>query len=198
MSGHLTGPHDATTAEAIVRGTATEFPVLALQGSIEAVEEMLLRMIWHLQLAGFTAGRQRNPSGLISKDKLTIQLTNGWHAYDVLSDSATGSMDVHFDEVGSPQYVASPGIADGADNPDPEPEPPPASPVIPYDENKSIEFGQACNDVYLQAHAAIDPGMVSVHSSRAAWDYYVGGLDWPTSKKKHLNEFRAVYGLPPI
>ena len=29
-------------------------------------------MIWHLHLAGFQAGRQRNPSGAISIDKLTI------------------------------------------------------------------------------------------------------------------------------
>ena len=29
-------------------------------------------MIWHLRLAGFQAGRQKNPSGAISDDKLTI------------------------------------------------------------------------------------------------------------------------------
>lgn len=71
-------------------------------------------------------------------------------------------------------------------------------PMIPYDEAKSIEFGHACNDVYAEAGAPQDPGMVSVHSSRAAWDYYVGGLPWPESKRKHINEFRAVYGLPPV
>jgi hypothetical protein len=71
-------------------------------------------------------------------------------------------------------------------------------PMIPYDEGKSIEFGLACNDVYTESGAPFDPGMVAVHSSRAAWDYYVGGLAWEDSKKKHLNNFRAVYGLPPI
>jgi hypothetical protein len=70
--------------------------------------------------------------------------------------------------------------------------------MIPYDEAKSIEFGLACNDVYTESGAAFDPGMVSVHSSRAAWDYYVGGLAWPDSKRKHINEFRAEYGLPPV
>lgn len=69
--------------------------------------------------------------------------------------------------------------------------------MIPYDESKSIEFGLACNDVYAESGAAFDPGMVSVHSSRAAWDYYVGGMSWSSSKKKHINEFRAEYGLPP-
>jgi hypothetical protein len=70
--------------------------------------------------------------------------------------------------------------------------------MIPYDEAKSVEFGQECNKVYEESGAAKDPGMVSVHSSRAAWDYYVGGMSWEDSKKKHVNEFRAEYGLPPI
>ncbi len=76
--------------------------------------------------------------------------------------------------------------------------PEPGEPVIPYDEAKSIDFGLACNDVYTESGAPFDPGMVSVHSSRAAWDHYVGGLSWEQSKRKHINEFRAVYGLPPI
>lgn len=70
--------------------------------------------------------------------------------------------------------------------------------VIPYDEAKSVEFGLACNDVYNESGATPDPGMVSVHSSRAAWDFYVGGMSWPDSKRKHVNEFRAEYGLPPV
>jgi len=40
--------------------------------------------------------------------------------------------------------------------------------------------------------------MISVMSSRAAWDYYVNKLDWPTSKRLHVNEYRAQYGLPPV
>lgn len=70
--------------------------------------------------------------------------------------------------------------------------------MIPYDENKSVEFGTECNKVYEECGKPKDPGMVSVHSSRAAWDYYVGGMTWPDSLKKHVNEFRAVYGLPAV
>lgn len=70
--------------------------------------------------------------------------------------------------------------------------------MIPYDESKSIEFGNACNDVYRESGIAQDPGMISVHSSRCAWDYYVGKMDWDECFKKHINEFRAEYSLPPI
>jgi hypothetical protein len=86
----------------------------------------------------------------------------------------------------------------GGDIPDEPDGPDPDGDVIPYDETKSIEFGLACNDVYIESGAPMDPGMISVHSSRAAWDYYVGGLEWEESKRKHVNEFRAVYGLSPI
>jgi hypothetical protein len=85
------------------------------------------------------------------------------------------------------------------DNPVPNPPtPPPGGNVIPYDEAKSIEFGVGCNNVYDQTSSPIDAGMISVMSQRAAWDYYVGGLTWEESKIKHINELRAVYGLPPI
>jgi hypothetical protein len=40
--------------------------------------------------------------------------------------------------------------------------------------------------------------MISVMSSRAAWDHYVDGLDWQESFTKHVNEYRAQYGLPPV
>lgn len=94
--------------------------------------------------------------------------------------------------------VVSPVDHLGEEIPGPDPDPGPGGDVIPYDEAKSIEFGLACNDVYTESGAPMDPGMISVHSSRAAWDYYVGGLEWEESKRKHINEFRAVYGLPPI
>jgi hypothetical protein len=85
----------------------------------------------------------------------------------------------------------------------PPPDPPPPAAVIPYNEAYAIEFGQACNATYHELNTPVfttpvDPGMVSVHSQRAAWDYYVGGLAWPASKQKHVNEFRAVYGLEPV
>ena len=188
----------ADRARDIVLATAAEFLNLVNQGSSEgAMEELLLRMIWHLNQEG-TAGRQKNPSGIISKDKLTVLLTDehGFHAYDVLSTRISGSMDVHFDEVMPAQYVQERGIAD-EDHQPPAPEPP-SRPVISYDETKSIEFGLACNNVYKESGATFDPGMISVHSMRCAWDYYVGGVTWEQAKHKHVNEFRAEYGLPPL
>jgi len=86
-------------------------------------------------------------------------------------------------------------VKNGQPIPEPEPEP---DPMIPYDEAKSIEFGEACNRVYIDNNIPQDPGMISVHSSRAAWDYYVGKLPWEESFKKHINELRAVYNLPPV
>ena len=76
--------------------------------------------------------------------------------------------------------------------------------VIPYDERLSVDFGlgvNAANADYQTIHGTpipYDPGMISVMSERAAWDYYVGGLAWNDSKIKHLNEYRDVYGLPHV
>ena len=79
-----------------------------------AAGEVLLRTIWHLQLAGFQAGRQRNPSGALSNDKLTIFIDGAWHAYDVFNDlGAPGvPMKVQFWEVAPANYVPDPGIPD--------------------------------------------------------------------------------------
>jgi hypothetical protein len=75
--------------------------------------------------------------------------------------------------------------------------------MIPYDESKSVEFGNGINDSnteYFVIHGTHinDGGMTSVMSQRCAWDYYVGGVDWQTAKIKHLNEYRDQYGLPHI
>ena len=69
---------------------------------------------------------------------------------------------------------------------------------IPYNEAYSVQFGEACNDVYSESGKPFDAGMIPVHSQRAAWDYYVGGMPWEQSYTKHLNAFRAEYGLPPV
>ena len=71
-------------------------------------------MIWHLQLAGFQAGRQRNPSGALSNDKLTVFADGAWHAYDVFNDlGAPGvPMKVQFWEVTPANYFADSGIPD--------------------------------------------------------------------------------------
>src|SRR6202007_279161 len=84
------GPLSADRARQVVYATAEEFPHLTrVFGSdgeaIDAATELLLRTIWHLQLAGYQAGRQRNPSGVISGDKVTIHIDGSWHIYDIFS-----------------------------------------------------------------------------------------------------------------
>src|SRR5262245_46262419 len=69
------GPLDIARAERVVYATASEFPNLTAppsseQEGVARAEELLLRVIWHLKLAGYDAARQRNPSGAISNDKL--------------------------------------------------------------------------------------------------------------------------------
>jgi hypothetical protein len=117
--GHVTpGPLTAQQASNIVYATAKEFPHLtAVFGSeaeaVNAAEELLLRTIWHLQHAGFQAGRQRNPSGAISNDKLTIVIDGAWHSYDVYSLGYAGrATTVQFIEVWPADPLPSSGIQD--------------------------------------------------------------------------------------
>src|SRR5262245_28514745 len=82
------GPLSAAQAEQVVYATAREFPNLTAPPPTESegisrAEELLLRTIWHLKLYGFDAGRQRNPSGAISNDKLTILIDGRWRAFDI-------------------------------------------------------------------------------------------------------------------
>jgi len=114
-SGHIPpGPTTVARAEQVVVGTGKEFPSITAQGDSDAAAlQLMLRMIWHLRLAGFQAGRQKNPSGAISGDKLTVFADGAWHAYDVVSTRHDGSpLDVHFDEVGSPVNMPDTGIPD--------------------------------------------------------------------------------------
>jgi hypothetical protein len=111
QQGHIgSGPATEDRARQVVFGTASEFPHLtAVFGSdsqaLSAADELLRRTIWHLHLAGFDAGRQRNPSGTISGDKLTIFVNGGWHAYDIYSLGYAGrATTVQFVEV----YPANP------------------------------------------------------------------------------------------
>ena len=70
-------------------------------------------MIWHLQLAGFQSGRERNPSGAISGDKLTVVADGAWHVYDVWTLGGAGRpISVIFYEVFPPNPVADGGIPD--------------------------------------------------------------------------------------
>jgi hypothetical protein len=67
----------------------------------------------------------------------------------------------------------------------------------PYDEEHSVAFGLACNDAYTESGATPDGGMIAVHAQRCAYDYYVKGLPWDACYTKHVDAFRAEYGLPP-
>jgi hypothetical protein len=114
-SGHIpAGPATAARAEQVVLGTGREFPNVTAQGASDsAAEHLMLRMIWHLRLAGFQAGRQKNPSGAISGDKLSVFADGYWRSYDVVSTRHDGSpLDVHFDEVFPANYVPDTGIPD--------------------------------------------------------------------------------------
>ena len=92
--------------------TAREFPhltsVFGSEGeAVGAADQLLRRTIWHLQLAGYQASGQKNPSGAISSDKLTIFVNGGWHVYDVYSLGVGGrATTVQFFEVPLPNPFA--------------------------------------------------------------------------------------------
>jgi hypothetical protein len=117
--GHIPpGPASTSRASQVVFGTASEFPHLTrVFGSdsqaLGAAEELLRRTIFHLHLAGFDAGRQRNPSGAISNDKLTIHIGGSWHVYDIFSLGYAGrATTVQFFEVPAPNHIPDGGIPD--------------------------------------------------------------------------------------
>jgi hypothetical protein len=118
-TGHVApGPLSVDRASQVVYGTACEFPQLLVafptdSQATDAAVQLLLRTIWHLHLAGFQAGRQRNPSGTEGADKLTIFIDGSWHAYDIFSLGYAGvATQVHFLEVFPPSYVPEAGIPD--------------------------------------------------------------------------------------
>src|SRR5262249_52328928 len=113
------GPLTTARAQEVVFATANEFAGLTAPRPTESAardagEELLRRMIWHLQLAGYQAGRQRNPSGAVSGDKLTIFIDGAWHAFDVFIDygAANQTTRVGFGEVTPANPLPDSGIAD--------------------------------------------------------------------------------------
>ena len=108
-----------TRAEQVVNATAAEFAGLTAARGSEAeaqaaATELLRRVIWHLRHAGFDAGRQKNPSGAISGDKLTMFADGAWHAVDIFFDYGTPGVPVKviFWEVVPPSPIADEGIPD--------------------------------------------------------------------------------------
>ncbi len=113
------GPLTTARAEDIIYASGHEFPYLTAprgseNDSMIATDELLRRMIWHLQLAGYQAGLQRNPSGAISRDKLTVFSDGSWHAFDVFRNVGTPGQpaDVITLPVTPASYVPEPGIPD--------------------------------------------------------------------------------------
>jgi hypothetical protein len=119
-SGHDTGGLlNAIRAGQLVCGTGNEFaalrnPTATVEERFTNAEELLRRCIWHLREAGFSAGRQQNPSGAISKDKLTVVVDEVLRAYDIFIDleGFTNQMQMHMGEVGPAQMVDDGGIPD--------------------------------------------------------------------------------------
>jgi hypothetical protein len=112
------GPLTVEHAHDVVLAVSREFPYLTGVPATDEQgtgwsEEYALRSIWHLKRAGFDAGRQRNPSGAISNDKLTILINGQWRAFDIASIGFAGRpMQPIFLEVGSPNPIAYPGLPD--------------------------------------------------------------------------------------
>ncbi len=113
------GPLDAAQAERVVYATGNEFAILTTprptsDEAIGAAEELLLRIIWHLQLGGFEAARQRNPSGAISNDKLNVLIQSRWRAFDVFLDYGQPNQTtrVIFYEVFPSTPLPYPGVPD--------------------------------------------------------------------------------------
>jgi hypothetical protein len=108
-----------TRAENVVNATAAYFSMLTIARPTDAeaqaaATELLRRVIWHLRHAGFDAARQKNPSGAISGDKLTMFADGAWHAVDIFFDYGTPGVPVKviFWEVFPPNPVADEGISD--------------------------------------------------------------------------------------
>ncbi len=119
-SHHIgSGPLAMWRAEQVVNATADEFPgLIAARGSeseaVDAAVELLRRTVWHLRRAGFEAGRQQNPSGAVSGDKLTVFADGGWHAVDIFYDYGAPGVPIKviFKEVFPASPVGDEGIPD--------------------------------------------------------------------------------------
>jgi hypothetical protein len=112
------GPLTADRAKSVVLATSAEFPQLTQvfgsnQEAIDAATELLGRTIWHLQHAGFQAGKQQNPSTQKSGDKVTIFIDGSWHIYDIFSLGFAGrATTVQFIELTGASHIDDPGIPD--------------------------------------------------------------------------------------
>ncbi len=141
----------------------------------------------------------------LSKDGMAQQTGATLVVFDMLSGAGTGQPSLNAnpdsqDITGQIFEFVQPYDVIGGQPTPPEPTPVPPQPGTcpPYEDSKAVQFGLACNEVYKESGAAIDPGMIAVHAMRCQWDYCCGHLTWDESFHKHINEFRHEYGLPPL
>lgn len=113
------GGLSAVHAGQIVGGTMNEFaalrnPTPTVEERLANANELVRRIIWHLQQAGFTAGRQKNPSGAISKDKIAVEVDAVLRAYDIFIDMDNNAVQLkgHMGEVAPPSLQTDSGIPD--------------------------------------------------------------------------------------
>lgn len=119
-TGHDTGGLlSAIRAGQIVGGVGNEYaalrnPTVDLATREAQATALLLRCIWHLRLAGFSAGRQRNPSGVLSPDKLCVVVDGVLRAYDCFAGrlTYTAVMAMQAVEVAPPDMVDDAGLGD--------------------------------------------------------------------------------------
>ncbi len=150
-------------------------------------------------------GSKRADAGRpLSKDSLAQLIGAVLWNFDLLTGTGTGhpSLVLNPDAIDISgqiwEFVQGRDVIGHAPPPTPTPVPPQPGTCPAYDEAKAVQFGLACNDVYKESGAAVDPGMIAVHAMRCQWDYCCGHLTWDESFHKHINEFRAEYGLPPV
>jgi hypothetical protein len=127
--GHVPpgSPLTAITAGMVVCGVAREIGAGWSGPALRAVtadlatrqanaEELIERIVWHLQQVGFTSGRQNNSAtGVrISNDKITVEIAGVMRAYDCMGayDDFTSTIQMRMGEVFPARYIASTGIAD--------------------------------------------------------------------------------------
>ncbi|SRR6266508_3021455 len=116
--GHPSGGDTtAYNAGLIIGGVAHEFPALVAAVADEATFdanrlELLERTIWHLLAFGFSAGRQRNPSGVLSTDKIAIVEDGILRAFDCYTGTFATGITVQALQVAPPNLVADSGTPD--------------------------------------------------------------------------------------
>lgn len=107
----------AYNAGLIIGGVGHEFPALVAPAVDEATFdanrlELLRRTIWHLIQFGFTAGRQQNPTGILSTDKIALIEDGQLRAFDCYTGTFTAGLTVQALQVYPAVLVADSGIAD--------------------------------------------------------------------------------------